>query len=86
MLTVKYSELSENRQGTLNRHIESGLKEGSCHMDSAAKIRDTLEVKDGREWACVVGKDFGALVSHHPGSYHHVVGECGSSVVVWRYP
>ena len=72
-VTVKSSELPEPLQARLNAAIKRALEGCVCHNDAAAEVKGFLDDVAGPEWACVVGRSFGAYFAHEPGTFHHAV-------------
>jgi hypothetical protein len=72
-VSVKSSELPEPLQARLNAAIKRALEGCVCHNDAAAEVKGFMDDVAGPEWACVVGRSFGAYFSHEPGTFHHAV-------------
>ena len=77
-------EMCQSALTTATDGFQLTISRGHVYSTIAAHIRSTFDKSYGRGWNCVVGRSFGAYVTHEIKTYMYFTVQPGVYILLWK--
>jgi dynein light chain LC8-type len=77
-------ELLEKAFNIAEQAFDQVFEKGDLYGSIAQYIRAEFDKSEGPSWNCIVGRHFGAFVTHRTKTYMYFSVVPGVSVLIWR--